>query len=158
VRAGGAVVVVLVGVRVFFGTGSEARAEVFDGVGDFDGVRDGDLEVLIVLVGVGVALGIDGRATRGAFDASAGPTARTATQTTNSTRIAVPKLRRNLAVPNTYAECLAATFDLSPRIRAGKDQAPAGKTTCQDMPLARLPRERLISFCASRWARSCRLS
>jgi len=51
--------------------------------------------------------GIDGNATRGCRAASAGPTARTATQTTSRTRTAAAALRKTRAGPSGRAECFA---------------------------------------------------
>ncbi|GIM95671.1 hypothetical protein Ato02nite_074640 [Paractinoplanes toevensis] len=105
-------------VVVFSGTGvcDDGRAEVRLGVGDDDRERerDGDGETT-EWVGVGVAdvagasgtCGMDGRATDGWRAASAGPTARTATQTTSMTRTAAAALRTIRAGPRGRAECLA---------------------------------------------------
>jgi hypothetical protein len=117
--AGGAGVVgfgfVVVAV-VFSGTGvrlvTVGRAEVRDGVADGeadddwgadgedeDEEADGDGEI--------GTCGIDGNATRGCRAASAGPTARTATQTTSRTRTAAAALRKTRAGPSGRAECFA---------------------------------------------------
>ncbi|XVV13747.1 hypothetical protein ACQP2X_05155 [Actinoplanes sp. CA-131856] len=87
--------------------------------GDADGVREADRDVDGV-ADVGAAdvggtgefemasgtCGMDGSVTDGCRAASAGPTARTAIQTTNRTRIATAKLRTNRAGPNRRTECL----------------------------------------------------
>jgi hypothetical protein len=55
--------------------------------------------------------GIDGSATAGCFDASAGPTARTATQTTSRTRIATPKVMTIRAELKAREACFAGNDD-----------------------------------------------
>jgi len=76
-----------------------------DGEGDDDRERDKDGET----AGDGAigTCGIDGRATFGWTSASAGPTARTAIQTTSMTSTAAAALRKMRAGPSERAECLA---------------------------------------------------
>jgi hypothetical protein len=123
-NAGGATVV-FAGVgdaEVFSGTGecevALGRAEVRDGVaeGEEDGEDDGERDNEGETEGDGATededgaigtCGIDGRATFGWTSASAGPTARTATQTTSMTSTAAAALRKMRAGPSGRAECLA---------------------------------------------------
>jgi len=116
-------------VRTGVGEGGGAGAVVVtdgdgdadDGEGD-DGERDGEGDDAEGTVGedgskegeggiddasaIGIC-GIDGRTTVGCRDASAGPTARTATHMTSMTRTAAPALRTIRAGCNGRAECLA---------------------------------------------------
>ncbi|WP_248293762.1 hypothetical protein [Actinoplanes sp. TBRC 11911] len=176
--AGGGVVVrwavgvgLVVGGRVPSGTPVEAaRRTKVDGEDETDGecetVRDatGDEETLLELgkaggndvaeaAGSTATWGIDGSATAGWRDASAGPTARTATQTTKRTRIAMAKLMTIRAVLKGREECFAGND------RPSSDQLVwGGRLPRYAMPLARRPIARLISFWASRVAMSWRLS
>nr|WP_296076268.1 hypothetical protein [uncultured Actinoplanes sp.] len=68
-----------------------------DGEGDEEGVTEGSTGTR----------GMDGRTTAGCREASAGPTARTATQTTSSTRMATAKLITIRAVLKGREECFA---------------------------------------------------
>ncbi|WP_433375100.1 hypothetical protein ACQPZX_05280 [Actinoplanes sp. CA-142083] len=83
--------------------------------GDAEGEDDADEESEGEGVGDGVAekdgeigtCGIDGSTTLGCTVASAGPTARTAIQTTSRTRTAAAALRKIRAGPSGRAECFA---------------------------------------------------
>jgi hypothetical protein len=129
-----------------------------DGVGDDeDGsseiVGDGDSGAAAPTGVVGTE---DGRTTVGAAAASLdGPTARTATHTTRATKI-VTAARKTKRAALIGGEFLAAGGNASP---SGDQQGSAGGTLPNHcMPLIRRPTALLISFCASRAARSCRLS
>jgi hypothetical protein len=80
---------------------------VGDGEEDTDNEEGGDEEGDETTEGSTGTCGIDGRTTAGCLDASAGPTARTATQTTSSTRMATAKLITIRAVLKAREECFA---------------------------------------------------
>jgi hypothetical protein len=114
----GGATVVLVGVGltdVFSGIGERevavGRAEERDGLAegaeDRERAEEGDGEGEADNEGEIGTCGIDGSATLGWTSASAGPTARTATQTTSMTRTAAAALRKIRAGPNGRAECFA---------------------------------------------------
>lgn len=94
------------GVRVALAVRVAAGAGGGGGGGDAedgDGERDGDGKE----AGESCTWGIDGRTTDGWRDASAGPTARTAIQTTRRTSTAEAALRTIRAGPSGRAECFA---------------------------------------------------
>jgi hypothetical protein len=109
--------------EVFSGTGERdvlvGRADERDGEGDgeaderrADGVADGDeeeeeAEGVSAYDGEIGTCGIDGSTTLGCSVASAGPTARTAIQTTSMTSTAAAALRTMRAGPSERAECFA---------------------------------------------------
>lgn len=131
------------------------------------GVDEGDADVegggSIEMVGDGDSgsaaptgtVGIDGRTTVGpAASAVDGPTARTATQTTSATRIVSAARKTRRAGLTGVGECLETGKDRPFRKSCeGKRRLP---NHC--IPLIRRPIDRLISFWASRAARSCLLS
>jgi hypothetical protein len=129
-----------------------------DGVGDDETALDtartgeGDTEDGVA-DGSTATCGIEGSTTVGCRDASAGPTARTASHTTKRTRIATAKLMNIRAVLKGREECFAGNGRPS-----GDQHDWGGRLPRYAMPLARRPSARLISFCASRAAMSCRLS
>jgi hypothetical protein len=85
-----------------------------DGETDVDGSKDsagGEVGTDGLAAGWTATCGIDGSATVGCRDASAGPTARTATQTTSRTRIATAKVMTIRAVLKGREECFAGNDD-----------------------------------------------
>jgi hypothetical protein len=89
--------------------------------------------------------------------ASAGPTARAATQTTSRTRTAAAPLRMIRAGPAGRWECFGGKGSRP----LGEGRRPARylvRPPRRYIPLARRPIARLISRWASRVAMSCRLS
>jgi hypothetical protein len=128
-------------------------AGVREGVAATDGLADSN--------GIGLndgstsaagTVGTVGSTMTGARRSSVGPTARTATHATRTTRsVAAPPMKPIRRTGNVV-ECLPGNggpFALG----VGR-----GEVTRQSIPLLRRPIARLISFCASRVARSWRLS
>ena len=89
-----------------------------------------------------------------------GPTARTATQTTSATRTVTAAHRKMRRAGLSGGGVLGGGQDrpFGDPARRADLTGPPGNLPDQPMPLARRPTARLISFWASRVARSCRLS
>ena len=128
-----------------------ALGPTVDGAGDGDGEGGGGAKT--DAEGEGAGDDEAGSTTVGSRAASAGPTARTAIQTTSMTRTAAAALRKIRAGPSGRAVCFAGK-----RGHPFGDLGPPGNLPDQDTPLLRRPNALVISRWASRVARSCRLS